>query len=286
MHSLPSVSVIVPYLNVDWCIEDQLKALREQDYKGTWELILVDNGSNDRSNDVISRCISNYPVNVTHCKAFETKSASYARNIGIDRSEAELLCFCDADDRVDSSWITELVNHHVPLALVSGANRSWDGTRSQNGNKAWCPGAKPHLGGPPMGMGSNFLISRADMVGLGGFDTAFVYGEDAELSWRFQTIGGKVVPAFDALIDYRDRSGFWANFKTQFKHGLYDIKLIIKYEKYVHIDRSYNTFPKMTPPIYSTLQQLTRGVNMTPVYLYKFWGKYLGHVVGRLKSVK
>ena len=242
MGKHPHISVIIPLYNVAWCISTQLQALAIQDYVGSWELILVDNGSTDGTFEIVKDQVSEFPVPHKLIKAGEVAGSSFARNIGIEESKGELICFCDADDRVDPLWISDLVDAHKDGSIVAGTNRTWNGYDTPNTNRGWCSGASSHLGGPPIAMGCNMLVPKVDALSIGGFDTSFTTGQDAEFSWRYQTRGGLVIPAKGAYVDYRERKGVVGIFLRNIQYGVDDIKLMRRYSDLVSFDKKVKTY--------------------------------------------
>lgn len=56
MNELPkSISLVMRSYNEAWAIKDTLNAIFDQDYDGTIELIVIDSGSTDGSNEIIKR---------------------------------------------------------------------------------------------------------------------------------------------------------------------------------------------------------------------------------------
>ncbi len=96
-------SVIVPFLNEEAHIEQCIKALLEQDFdKNEYELIFVDNGSADRSKDIVRR----FPHVIL---LQESKKSSYAaRNRGLKVAQGEIIAFTDADCAVSRNWLTQV----------------------------------------------------------------------------------------------------------------------------------------------------------------------------------
>ncbi len=285
MGKYPPISVVIPLYDVGWCISTQLKALAVQDYLGVWELVLVDNGSSDGTVEIVTSQTTAYPVPVIICVADDVTGSSHARNKGIEVATGELICFCDADDRVDPKWISDLVEAHCEGSIVAGINRTWDGSEIPNMNPGWCSAAGPHLGGPPIAMGCNMLVSKADALAIGGFDTSFITGQDADFSWKFQKTGGIIIAAAGAYVDYREKSGIMGNFLRNIQYGIDDIRLIKRYIGIFKFDIAFKTHPRYRPPI----RQLMYGVRTREagglVHASRIWGKYLGHIIGRLKCL-
>jgi glycosyltransferase involved in cell wall biosynthesis len=280
---LMMVSAIIPMFNVAWCISTQIEALRIQDYKYPWELILVDNGSNDNTISICNKLILDYPVQVHLISATSTAGTSYARNAGINHSNGDLLCFCDADDRVGISWITELVEAYEKGVLVAGYNRTWNGIDTPNNNKLWCSGAKCHLGGHPIAMGCNMLISKEDAAMLQGFDSRFQTGQDADFSWRYVKAGGKIKPCSEAKIDYRERCSIIANFTRHFKYGVDDIKLMKHHANWIRFNKNGHGHPRFMPPIIATVHGFRTRKTGGYHHIARSMGKYFGHAWGCIR---
>lgn len=89
------VSVIVPVFNVENYLDICIKSVLSQSYK-YWELILVDDGSIDRSNIICDYyALSDDRIRVIHKK---NSGVSNSRNIAIDIAQGEYVMFLDADD--------------------------------------------------------------------------------------------------------------------------------------------------------------------------------------------
>lgn len=98
------ISVVIPALNAEAFIGIQLKALSKQRVDFDWEVIVVDNGSRDKTVDVVSNYSNSLP-NLRVVQAHEHRSAAYARNVGAAIANGDFLAFCDADDVVEKDWL-------------------------------------------------------------------------------------------------------------------------------------------------------------------------------------
>lgn len=96
------VSVIIPVYNAEKTIEKCLDSLLNQSYKNT-EIIVVNNGSSDRSLELIEE----YKCRDDRIIALEKEEmgVSGARNIGINYSHGDYLVFVDADDYLEKDAI-------------------------------------------------------------------------------------------------------------------------------------------------------------------------------------
>ena len=112
------VSVVMPARNARPTLEAQLEALRAQDYAGPWELVVADNGSTDGTAGLTRRWAGTLPVRVVD--AASSRGASFARNRGWRSARGDLIAFCDADDVVDSRWLSRLAKAAEEADLVGG----------------------------------------------------------------------------------------------------------------------------------------------------------------------
>jgi glycosyltransferase involved in cell wall biosynthesis len=113
---LPFVSVVIPVLDGEATIAACLSALASVDYpEECREIVLVDNGSTDRTTEIASR----YRVNIL---AEPQRGPARARNRGIRASRGDILAFTDADCLVSRGWIKEIVQRfaHTDVGAVAG----------------------------------------------------------------------------------------------------------------------------------------------------------------------
>lgn len=89
------ISIVVPVYNTEDYIEDCIKSLIGQTLKDI-EILMVDDGSSDRSVEIIERYCQNDPRIRLIYKANGGQSS--ARNLGVWLSTAPFVQFCDSDD--------------------------------------------------------------------------------------------------------------------------------------------------------------------------------------------
>ena len=95
MTSIPSVSIIMPAYNAANTIGESIESVKAQTLKD-WELIIVDDGSSDRTAAVAqeyARADDRICV-IQRCNG----GPSIARNAGADLARGDVLAFLDADD--------------------------------------------------------------------------------------------------------------------------------------------------------------------------------------------
>lgn len=96
---MPKVSVIVPFYNVEGYIEKCLETLVNQTLKDI-EIILVNDGSKDRSIEIVKMFLQQYPDKITYLEK-ENGGLSDARNYAIPYAKGEYIAFLDSDDYVE-----------------------------------------------------------------------------------------------------------------------------------------------------------------------------------------
>ena len=103
----PLISVIVPVYNSEHCLEKCIESIIHQDH-GHFELILVDDGSTDRSGEICEQWAGkDGRVKVFHK---ENGGQSAARNLGLDRAGGAFISFVDSDDRVTPDYLSYLLS--------------------------------------------------------------------------------------------------------------------------------------------------------------------------------
>ena len=102
------VSVIVPFFNVENYIEKCLKSLVSQTLADI-EIILVNDGSEDKSEEIAKKFVETYPDKITYLKK-ENGGLSDARNYAIPKARGEYIAFLDSDDYVEINMYEEMYN--------------------------------------------------------------------------------------------------------------------------------------------------------------------------------
>ena len=102
-----AVSIIVPVFNTEEYLDCCLSSLVNQDFKEQFEVIAIDDGSNDNSFEILKRWEETYPgiIRVFH-KANGGQSS--ARNVGLQNMNGEYVAFVDSDDFVETCFLSIL----------------------------------------------------------------------------------------------------------------------------------------------------------------------------------
>ena len=103
---MKSVSVIVPFYNVENYIEKCLNTLVHQTLEDI-EIILVNDGSQDRSMVVVKKFLEQYPDKITYLEK-ENGGLSDARNYALPYAKGEYIAFLDSDDYVEKTMYKDM----------------------------------------------------------------------------------------------------------------------------------------------------------------------------------
>lgn len=95
---MPEVSVVVPVYNVENYLEECLNSILEQTFEDI-EIICVNDGSTDRSSDILTLCMERDQRIQVISKS--NGGLSSARNRGIDEASGAYIMFVDSDDMLE-----------------------------------------------------------------------------------------------------------------------------------------------------------------------------------------
>lgn len=108
------ISVIMPAYNCEKYIEDAIKSVLAQTYKG-WELIVIDDGSQDGTATIVEE-LAYKDSRIRKYKNTQNMGVSATRNRGISLARGEWIAFLDSDDM----W--EKIKLHKQVDFVKKSN--------------------------------------------------------------------------------------------------------------------------------------------------------------------
>jgi glycosyltransferase involved in cell wall biosynthesis len=219
----------------------------------TWEVVLVDNNSSDRTPEVVRRAAAWFPVPLRYM--FEPRQGkSHALNTGIDSSRARVIAFTDDDVDVPEGWLEAGVRpllERSDIDYTGGPVRpGWGAPRprwlDESGNLGGTIAVKDHGDTPfvfederktPLGV--NMVVRRALIEHIGGFrpdlgrsGRSLLGQEQAEFFYRSRRAGARglyvpamwlthQVPAARLTRDYFRRWWFWKGISHARLHGIH-----------------------------------------------------------------
>lgn len=223
------VSVVIPCYNAERTLARQLEALQRQTVS-PWEVIVVDNRSDDHSVDVARGFATTLP-RFKLIDASRKRGASHARNAGARAAEGDVLAFCDADDEVDPGWIAGLQDALRQHDFVASR---FDLTKLNPRTKYVHPQASGLLREQtfdflPRAGASGLAIRKHIHEAVGGFDENIRYHEDTDYCWKVQLAGTDLGWAPGALMQVQLRAAPRERFRQA---RLWAMSQVVVYKKY------------------------------------------------------
>ncbi len=210
------LSVIIPCFNGAATIALQLEALSLQQWYGSWEIIVCNNGSTDNSVAVVEQYKAKLP-NLRIVDASAKRGVAYVRNVGLEAACSDAFVICDADDEVAPGWLAAMGDALSQYDFVTGPleftklNEPWRVQKHEDKQKE-PPGSHQEVPFFPWGSGCNFGFTRKVIDTIGRFDESLTFAEDIEFSWRSQQAGFELHFIPQATVHYRLRHGLIANY--------------------------------------------------------------------------
>jgi len=102
------ISIIIPIHNQADKIESCLKSILNQSFKD-WELIVVDDGSEDNIKEIIQNNINLFPKDRFLFFSKQNEGSNPTRNFGFDKSKGDYVIFCDADIIMKENMLEKMI---------------------------------------------------------------------------------------------------------------------------------------------------------------------------------
>ena len=129
------ISIVVPVYNAEKYLKKSIESILNQTYPA-WEMILVDNGSEDNSFRICKEYAKqDERIQVLH--QYQNRGVSVARNLGLEKVSGNYLTFLDADDWVDKDYLKRLLDLQKETGadmLVCQFQKVYDAERKQTEN--------------------------------------------------------------------------------------------------------------------------------------------------------
>lgn len=101
------IDIILPTYNCEKTISKTIDSILDQSYS-KWRLIIVDDGSKDKTEEIIKNYKKNNPQ--IECLFSKHVGAAGARNVGLDHVKNDYVAFVDSDDWLDKNYFLYGIN--------------------------------------------------------------------------------------------------------------------------------------------------------------------------------
>lgn len=251
------VSIIIPVKNFERTIEKTFEYLLNVDYPHhSWEIIIADGGSKDKTVEIIKEWQKRYPfiklVEIPDCP-----SPAYARNKALEIAKGDFLLFTDADCAPCKDWVKNLISPFKkdPRIGAVGGEVYTLKVDPNNLTEIYCEAFRFNMVSPRYGfIGEGYLpdfgeITPLEIAGhkayfFGTCNVAYrreamkdlkfwdhPTGEDMDFSHQLKLKGYKLYFAPEAKVDHMHRADFKGLRKVWVSYGEAHSPLINKYCK-------------------------------------------------------
>jgi glycosyltransferase involved in cell wall biosynthesis len=190
-------SVVIPTRNAGATIGATLAGLARQVDAPSFEVIVVDDGSEDDTDAVIAAS----ELDVVQLETAGGQGPAAARNLGASRANGRMLVFVDADCEPEPDWLAGLLETARDAELVQGAVLPPEGLTVGPFDRFVIVVSEYGLY-----QTANLAIRRDLFERIGGFESIIrprvgkELGEDVWLAWRARRTGARTRFARDAVV--------------------------------------------------------------------------------------
>ena len=225
------ISVVIPTRDVGALLRNQLASLALQDYVGSWEVVIADNGSTDDTVEIAMNAARNLPMPVRVVHATHARGANVARNAGARVARGNVLLFCDGDDETSPQWVRTMGGALEAADIVGGTLDF--GRLNAPRAMAWSfrvPSAIQEYRGFRYALSANLGLRATLFEELNGFDESFRGGfDEVEFGYRAARADCVLREASGAIVHYRLRPTRRTLFRQRFRYGVTSRQFLAKY---------------------------------------------------------
>lgn len=258
---MPAVTVVIPARNAADTVKETLDAVIAQRFRH-WEAIVVDDGSEDGTADIVSRTAGTDD----RIRFIQTpwQGLPTARNTAIAQARGTYIHCLDADDAVDPDFYEAMTDalDSAPgssRCAVSGYRQHHDD--GSTGLSIQAPRAEAlgfaklarHNFGPPL----CYVFDRALIQRVGAFDASLAHCHDWDLWLRFARAGATFIPVAGFLGRYAIRQGSLSRSHVRFMDSIREVLL-----------RTARSDPRVARPAHAPLDEAAVRAGLPPLWHY------------------
>jgi glycosyltransferase involved in cell wall biosynthesis len=203
----PAVTVVMPAYNQERFIEDAVKSIQAQDYRGPISLLIWNDGSTDRTQQILDRLQREDARIVVH--STENRGRPVTRQCLLETAETELIAWLDPDDFASPCWLRQQVSgmQNADSTVACGGQ----GYAMLSDRDPIGPIPRPlthdeihgvHLDGGVAINQTGVLTKRTALIAAGGYRAKYLVGEDYDL-WLRLAERGKLMNLPECHVFYR-----------------------------------------------------------------------------------
>lgn len=280
MEPLPPISIVIPAHDEERYIESTIKCVLDADYPPEKELIVVNDGSKDKTRDIAMALSKKDP----RVKVIDTNHSgkSNAINKGISEAKHDVVVVLDADSLIEKNALVEIIK---PLggkktAAVSGVIRA---IVTKN-PLTWLQDFEYVIGSAWRHVYNNInstyilpvfvALKKKPLLDIGGFGSAML-AEDVDLGLRFRKAGYELTMS-KATIHTRVPLNLTSLAKQRIRWGRGAIQNIKKHSD-IPFNLQYGAVGLYGMPL--QIYWFIHGLVVIPTTVYQIFDGYLRYFV-------
>ena len=257
MQNKQFISIIVPVKNVERTIDKTFQYLLAVNYPHeSWEIIIVDGGSEDNTLDIVSSWQKRYSF-IRFVNAPGSASAGIARNHALKAAKGEYVFFTDGDCAPCKEWINIILSKFEQDARIGAVGGEIYTLKvdKENLTEAYCEHFKFNMVAPRYGfikegyfpalsdknptqiaghrayffVTANVAYRKSALEDAGANFWAHATGEDIDMCLQIENKGWRLYFAPEAKVEHMHRSRFSALRKVWYAYAMAHPALIEKH---------------------------------------------------------
>lgn len=248
-------TIIMPALNEERYIAEAISSVLPAQEDGTFEVLVLDGGSIDRTRDIVNALSRSDPRIRLVPNPRRTQAAAVNIAASLAHPHSSIIVRADCHARYPKGFVvraarrlltTGAASVVVPMRTVSEGGVQHAIAAAQNsplGN-----GGAKHRTGTYSGFvdhGHHAAFDRDAFTAIGGYDESFLVNEDAEFDHRLIASGRRIYLDADLSIDYVPRATFQGLARQYYRFGKGRIQTLIKHRMWPK--------PRQVLPVLATL---------------------------------
>ena len=236
-----NASIVIPAYNAEKTLGECINALQKQDFSEEFEVIVVDDGSTDKTAEIVK----DFSKKNKKIKLIQQKNSgpATARNRGAMLAKSEIILFLDADCIAEKQWLKEMLKpfSDKQVSGVQGAYKSKQKELIAQFSQLEIEHRYAMMQKQKSidWVGSYSAAYRKKIfLQEKGFDEGFLTssGEDPELSFKLAEKGHRLVFNPKAIVFHYHQSSLWKYLKTKYYRGFWRVRLYKKHAKKIFAD--------------------------------------------------
>lgn len=230
-EKLPGLSILVAAYNEEHCIGETLDSLRRQKYRGEIEIIVISDGSTDRTAEIVREYekrtgFQDDGLRLELIDYQDNQGKSHALNVGLERARNALIATVDADSFLHDEALNLIVSNHLQSPPETAATAGCVLVRNSRHNliaslQEWdyfvgisvVKRTQSLLQGTLVAQGA-FSVYKAEIVrAMGGWMPTV--GEDIVLTWAMIAEGYRIGFAENAIAFTRVPTTYGAFYRQR-----------------------------------------------------------------------